>query len=109
MAEGYRHIYVQTGHPCQKPPAPFMYVKLYVKVGEEVAAAKKHRKQQSQMLGNYGLNELKEKFGMTFNPSDFYYAIFESPKDTKPIFASDNYYWRQKDGEFVSFYSFPLE
>jgi len=86
-------IYVMTGHPCQKAPAPFLMVALNVNEGEEIAQAKLHRKFQAEdALGNYGLANLNVRF----TPSDFYWAIFENPDDEKPVRASDNYYWRRK-------------
>ncbi len=92
-----KKIFVKVGHPCQKPPAPFMMTELHVNPGEEIRQAKIHRKfQVEDAIGNYGLANLVKEYGIKFVPSDFYWAIFETPEAEKPIAASDNYYWRQK-------------
>lgn len=95
--ENLRRVYVEIGHPAQKPPSPTIFVEMDVEPGEEIEKAKLARIEVTKNLGNFGLAELRLKYGMKFKPSDFYWAVFENFRGEKPIVASDNWYWRRKD------------
>ena len=95
-----RTIYVQVGHPCQKPPCPFV-TELHVQNGEERSAAKLHRIDMAKHPSFFGL-----EIGVKFTAADFYYAVFgESTcenllQDSNGNYiASDNYFTRVKMGD----------
>lgn len=102
-----KEIYITVGHPCSKIPSLSM-VKVFVADGEkEVSYAKEIRKDVAEHPQEHGFVK-----GIKFNPSDFYWAIFDK-KDglEKPRLHSDNYFWgvngyelQGKNPEGISYY-----
>jgi len=84
-----KQIMVTIGHPAQKIPVlPFCIIN--VQEGEERKRAKELRLDVVENINAYGF-----PYGIKFNPSDFYWAVFAVSEDNeKPVIASDNYYWR---------------
>jgi hypothetical protein len=98
-------VLVSIGHPNSRIPILPM-VSTLVTDATEVFKAKKLRKQVAENTSGYGF-----AVGVKFNPSDLYWAIFDSTDDKKPRLCSDNYYWgvygyesRGKNYEGISYY-----